>query len=273
MTIRDQLKARGLHAKKQLGQHWLVDEAVVTEIVTAADIAAPETVVEVGPGPGVLTTALAARANQVIAVELDSAVLPVLRAETAGLQNLEIIAADILKVNPQRFGDHYQVVANVPYYITSAILRHFLASTNPPRQMVVMLQQEVAERITAVPPRMSLLAVSVQLYGYPEIIAPVAARSFWPVPAVDSAVLKISRIGEPTADLLDGLDQRQFFKVVRAGFAAKRKQLHNSLAHHLGIPDDQIKQIMAEAGIDPARRAETVSIPEWVQLGHALHHR
>lgn len=257
-------------AKKRLGQHWLDDESAVQRIIEAAELTGDETVIEVGPGPGVLTPGLAAAAGKIIAIELDADVLPTLEKATAGLNNLEIKQADILGIDPVEFPDPYEVVGNVPYYITSAIIRHFMETAHRPRAITVTIQAEVAERIAATPPKMSVLAVSVQLYGQPKIVGRIGRKSFRPAPDVDSAILRIEDIGDNLAKTLDGVSEEQFFKVVRAGFAEKRKQLHNTLAHNLALSHEVAAQVLVKSGIDAVRRAETLTIAEWVQLSRAI---
>jgi len=271
-------KGQGLRAKKGLGQHFLVDPQAVLKIVDGAQVGPQDTVLEIGPGPGILTVHLAERAGRVIAVELDDEMLDPLRQALTGKDNVEIVHGDVLEQDiPSLVGDGpYKVVANLPYYITSAILRHLLTSANRPSCLVVTVQREVAERIVGTPERkqrhkqslrMSLLAVSVQFYGQPRLLARIPAGSFRPVPAVDSAVLRVD-----TYDPLpwDVGDEQFFFRVVRAGFAQSRKQLGNALQNGLRIPSEQIAGALEAAGVDRQRRAETLSVEEWVALSNAL---
>ena len=266
-----QLAAHGIKARKDLGQHWLVDPDVVKSII--GEIDRPDEVVEVGPGPGVLTPMLAGKAAHVTAVELDEAMIRLLRANTATVSNLDIRQGDVLAIDPATYPAPYEVVGNVPYYITSAILRHFLETEHGPTRLTLTIQWEVAERITASPPRMSVLAVSVQLFGRPRIIRKIDRTSFWPPPEVDSAVIVVEDVGVHTSQTLQGLDSETFFKVVKAGFAEKRKQLHNTLARHLDISHPEAASLLSGAGVEPARRAETVTVPEWVTIGNAYARR
>lgn len=252
--------------RKRLGQHWLVDQAAVSDIVAAAGLTGRETVVEVGPGPGVLTPVLCEQAKHVIAIELDGAVLLKLRQATNKYRNLTIRQADILSVPTTTLPQPYVVVANVPYYITSAILKHFLESANRPVAMTLTIQAEVAERIVAKPPKMSMLAVSVQLYGRPRIRRRISRRAFRPVPKVDSAVLRIDDIGVGLNRRLGNLTEKQFFRMVRAGFSEKRKQLRNSLAGGLRLSSTAAAELLQAAGIEPARRAETLTVADWARL-------
>ena len=269
------LRRYGLHARKRLGQHFLVDRQVLEIILEAAALTPDDLVIEVGPGLGVLTRELAKRAGRVIAVELDDRLAAALREEFTSLHNVTVINGDILKLDPAGLlreaglvaepGSpvNYKVVANLPYYITAPVLRHFLEASLRPQTLVVMVQKEVAETIAARPGRMSLLSISVQFYGEPMIVDYVPAVSFYPVPEVDSAVLKIGVYSEPrvTVDDEDG-----FFKLVRAGFSAARKQLVNSMSQGLGSSREQVMPLLAEAAIEPRRRAETLTIDEWAQL-------
>ena len=264
-TLKRLLERHGIYPNKGLGQHLLISRRALNAVVAAADLSPDDSVLEVGAGPGVLTCELAQRARRVVAVEMDRAVLPVLRETTAGLANVEIIPRNLLEVAPEEvFGDApYKLVANLPYYITSLILRYLLESANPPRTLVVMVQREVAERLVAGPGEMSLLALSVQFYGTPRIVAYVPATAFYPPPKVDSAIVRVDLHPAP---LLDSTTSDRFFALIHAGFAEKRKQLHNSLARHLDDPREAIDRWLAEAAIDPMRRPQTLSLNEWLRL-------
>ncbi len=268
---RQLLRRYGLRARKGLAQHFLVDETALATILDAAELGPEDTVIEVGPGLGVLTEELAQRAGRVIAVELDDRLADALRERLASLDNVSVVNGDILEVDLAELlgaadagsAPDYKVVANLPYYITSLVLRRFLETPPRPVTMVVMVQREVAETIAAAPGAMSLLSVSVQFYGEPVVVAIVPAASFYPPPAVDSAILKITA----TASLrLAVADEPGFFGLVRAGFSASRKQLANSLANGLGRPRDEVLPLLEAAGIDPKRRAETLAVAEWVRL-------
>jgi len=269
VEIRQLLRRYGLHARKGLGQHFLIDREVLGLIVETAALTPSDTVIEVGPGLGVLTRELAGRAGRVIAVELDDRLADALKEGLSLLHNVTVVNGDILKLDPavllKESGSlgKYKVVANLPYYITSLVLRHFLEALVRPQTMVVMVQKEVAETIAARPGRMSLLSVSVQFYGKPVIIGHVPAESFYPEPEVDSAVLKIDVYPQPSVVVgdVDG-----FFGLVRAGFGAARKQLVNSLARGLGLSREEILPLLEKAGIEPKRRAETLSLEEWAGL-------
>jgi 16S rRNA (adenine1518-N6/adenine1519-N6)-dimethyltransferase len=264
MHPRHLLQRYGLHPKKGLGQNFLVEEAALRRIVTAADLTESDTVLEIGPGLGALTRHLAVAAGRVVAVELDDRFIPVLREQLAAVSNVELIEGDILALDPAALvGGPYKVVANLPYYITAAVLRHLLESTPRPELMVLTVQLEVAQRLTAQPGEMSLLAISVQYYGPVRQVARIKAGSFYPRPEVDSAVVRVDLDRDPP---LTGPDERCFFRVVRAGFSQRRKQLRNSLKAGLGIPAKEVEAALAAAGIDPRRRAETLSLDEWGKL-------
>ena len=256
-----------LKAKKSLGQHFLVDREVLAKVAETAGLTPDDVVIEVGPGLGVLTGELAGKAGRVIAVELDDRLAGILRQRLASVGNVTVVNGDILKLEPSALvGDkpiEYKVVANLPYYITSAVIRHFLEASLKPHLIVVMVQKEVAEAIVAEPGRMSLLGISVQFYGEPVIVDYVPAASFYPVPEVDSAVLRIDVYPGPRVAVGD---ENGFFRLVRAGFSAARKQLVNSLAQGLGSSREQVLPLLAEAGIEPKRRAETLSLDEWARL-------
>lgn len=257
-----------IRPQKDLGQHFLIDEHVLDKIIAAAEVGPADTVLEVGPGPGVLTQALAEHAGRVIAVELDQQMVCILQDHLAEFENLEIVPGDILEIEPHELIEGpYKVVANLPYYITSAVIRHLLETKHKPTILVLMVQWEVAQRILARPGNMSILAISVQFYGRPRLVTRVPAGAFWPPPEVESAVLRIDVYEEPPV-AVDDVDW--FFKVVRAGFQQKRKQLKNALAGGLHPPKDQVLVALEKAGIDPRRRAETLSLEEWATLARML---
>jgi 16S rRNA (adenine1518-N6/adenine1519-N6)-dimethyltransferase len=257
------LASYDLRARKSLAQHFLVDGSVLRKIITAAELTPSDTVIEVGPGLGVLTQTLVEQARKVIAIELDNHLAKILKAHLNDSNKVIVINEDVLKVNPSDLlskQSEYKVVANLPYYITSAVIRHFLEASIQPKLMVLMVQQEVAKQITAKPGEMSLLSVSVQLYGKPTIVSRVSARCFYPAPDVDSAILKIEVYPRPKVQSDDIVG---FFNLVRAGFSANRKQLVNSLENGLKMPKNEILSLLQKASIDHRRRAETLTIEEW----------
>jgi 16S rRNA (adenine1518-N6/adenine1519-N6)-dimethyltransferase len=275
-SITTLLKKYNLRPRKGLGQNFLTDSFHLSKIVEAADLTAEDTVLEIGPGPGTLTRLLAEAARRVIAVELDSHMVNLLKNEFGHLQNLTVVEADILQTdievlipNLSRTSPFpsFKVVANLPYYITSAVMRHLLETTPRPERMVVTVQKEVAQRMIAGPGKMSVLAVSVQFYGQPKLVHRIPAGAFYPPPKVDSAVVRVDTFPQPP--LVVG-DVRHFFRVVKAGFSQKRKQLKNSLAAGLHRPVSEIVAAMQQVEINPTRRAETLSLIEWGQLAKVL---
>ena len=275
MHPRQILDRYGVAPKQSLGQNFLFDEGLLARITAAADLSPGDEVLEVGPGLGALTRQLAQAAGRIVAVELDGRLLPILRYELEPFANVELVQADILSFDPaSQFDAPYVMVANVPYYITGAILRHLLESRPRPRRMVMTVQREVADRLTAAPPNMSLLAVSVQYYGRVRLVGAVKAGAFWPRPEVDSAVIRVDvderflggGAGEQGSG---GKEAAAFFRVVRAGFGEKRKQLKNNL-RRLGLDDTAIAAALEAAGIDGRRRAETLAVEEWKKLVEAL---
>jgi 16S rRNA (adenine1518-N6/adenine1519-N6)-dimethyltransferase len=252
-----------LHAKKGLGQNFLIEGGVLKKIAAAAELTPADTVIEVGPGLGVLTETLLEQAGKVIAIELDNHLAEILKTRFAGVDKITVINDDVLKVNPADIlgkETNYKVVANLPYYITSAVIRHFLEAPVKPNTLVLMVQKEVAKQITAQPGEMSLLSVSVQLYGKPTVVGKVSAHCFYPAPNVDSAILKIAVYPQPK---IETDDITGFFDIARAGFSANRKQLVNSLANGLKATKAEIIPVLEKAGIDPQRRAESLTIDEW----------
>lgn len=256
------LRQFDLRARKGLGQHFLIDGEVLKLIISAAELTPADVIVEVGPGLGVLTRELAQKAGRVIAIELDSKLAAALKQTLASFNNVTIINDDVLKLKPADLATDYKVVANLPYYITSPVLRHFLEASAKPRLMMVMVQKEVAEAIVARPGGMSLLSVSVQFYGEPRIIGYVPAECFYPAPKVDSAIVRIDPYPQPAV----AVDEGSFFELVRAGFTAPRKQLANSLAQGLGVSKAEVLSLLETAGIVSQRRAETLSLEEWARL-------
>jgi 16S rRNA (adenine1518-N6/adenine1519-N6)-dimethyltransferase len=262
--IKNTLKAYGAYTNKDLGQHFLIDERALEEIVEAADITKDDLVIEVGPGMGVLTKELCKRAKDVLAVELDKAMVGIVKTSCIKHSNLKIENIDVMKFDASGLGQ-YKLVANLPYYITSAVIRKFLEAPNKPEEMVILIQREVAERICAKPSRMSVLSVAVQFYGNPKIVDVVPRTSFFPAPKVDSAIVKIKVYKSPLFDV----DPRLFFRIVKAGFGEKRKQLINSLSGGLGLNKETLEGILKEAKIDPMMRAEALSMANWNDLYQA----
>ena len=269
LKVAELLREHGLFPKKGLGQNFLVDPETLRKIVLAADIPPGALVLEVGPGLGSLTRGLAQVARKVVAVELDEGLLPLLAQVLAGYVNVEIVKGDILEIDPPRLmGESgYLVVANIPYYITSALIRHLLTPAIKPARIVLTVQKEVAERIYAAPGDMSLLALSVQVYGEAKKVLNIPAGAFYPPPKVDSSVVRVDLYAQPliASDQLD-----IFFKLARAGFSQKRKTLRNSLSAGIHVPADKISALLLSVGIDPGRRAETLSLPEWKELTEAF---
>jgi len=270
---RQVLRQFGFKPKKRLGQHFLVDEAVLEHILSAAKLDPGDIVVEVGAGLGILTDVLAKQGARVIAVELDYKLVALLKKRLAAFPKVKIVHADILKITPQRLLQNnlsaselargYKVIANLPYYITSPVLRHFLEARPRPSEMVVMVQKEVGEAIAAAPGKMSLISVKTQFYSKPAIISYVPAASFYPPPKVKSVILHLDVYSQPPIEVSDVAG---FFDIVMHGFSSPRKQLRNSLAHSLQIPTSLVTSLLKQAGIDAKRRAETLSLEEWREL-------
>lgn len=254
-----------LKLHKGLGQNFLVDEYALERITEVAEISPQDTVLEIGAGIGHLTRYLAVKAKRVVAVELDRRFILPLEEALAPYNNVRIVQGDILNLEPQELvpeGD-YIVVANIPYYITSAIIRHLLEADVKPRRLILTIQREVAQRICAVAGDMSVLALSVQVYGEPYITSRIPAEAFYPPPKVDSASIRIDLYPHPIVPY-EKIDP--FFKLVKAGFQHKRKTLRNSISAGMGWEKEQTEALLEAAGIDPRRRAETLSLPEWIEV-------
>lgn len=277
INIPDLLRRHNLRPDKGLGQNFLTDEAALERIVEAAEIQPGDSVLEIGPGLGSLTRWLALRARQVTAIELDAGLLPPLAEVLAPYSNVRILQGDILRfrpaelIQPDKSRDdmsiRYQVVANIPYYITSPLLRHLLESGQPPYRLVLTVQREVAERICAEAGDLSLLALSVQVYGAPCLASRIPAGAFYPSPKVDSAVVRVDLYPQPaiSPDYL-----ALFFRLAKAGFSQKRKTLRNSLSGGMRWSTTQAEDFLQRAGIDPRRRAETLSLEEWQRLAERV---
>jgi len=265
------LRQHDVRADKRLGQHFLVDRGILRSIAAAADLTSGDTVIEVGPGTGLLTTELCALAGEVIAVELDPRMVDMLRESLTGVDNLTVVQADILTLPPaELLSSHsrlrpkaYKVVANLPYYITSPVLRHFLHATRPPLLMVVMVQDEVGRAMAARPGDMSLLSVSVQAFAVPSVVRRVMAHSFHPRPKVDSLVLRLDALAAPSIGIAEA---EAFLDFVGSGFHSPRKQLHNSFGHGLTLPRERIQDMLSQGAVDSTRRPETLAVDEWVRL-------
>jgi 16S rRNA (adenine1518-N6/adenine1519-N6)-dimethyltransferase len=248
---------------------------VPPRIVDAAGVEPTDFVVEVGPGLGILTEELTRRLEPetggLVAVELDEKLLPLLRERFGNDAHVSFVQGDVLEISPGELsgGRPYKLVANLPYYITSAVLRHFLEAEAKPESLTVMVQREVAERMAASPPDMSLLAVAVQFYGKPRMMFRVPPGAFHPKPKVESAVVRID-VYKPGEGPVNPESESGFFRVVRAGFGQKRKQLANTLASGLELPKARVVEGLKQAGVDPARRAETLSLPEWEAISMVL---
>ena len=290
-NIKNLLGKYGVRPSKGLGQNFLVDKRVLGKIIEAANLGKEDTVLEIGAGIGTLTLELAKKAKKVIAVEKDPKMCEILHETMKGYENVEIIQGDILKLEIFNFqfsifkqkpnaknqmpktkckiqNTRYKVVANLPYYITSPVIKKFLEAENPPSEMILMVQKEVAQRICARPPRMNLLAVSVQFYAEPKIVSYVSKNSFWPSPKVDSAIIQITP--------LINADRKQinadlFFKVVKAGFSQPRKQILNNLSKILELEKEAVQGWLLKNNIQPTQRAETLSIRDWINLTKTFH--
>jgi len=268
--VKNLLKRYNIRPSKRLGQNFLIDERVLRKIIEAAELSKNDTVLEIGPGIGNLTLELAKRVKRVIAVEKDLKMIEILNGvlKRRNVKNVKILKGNILKMNLPKLqtavsflGRKYKLVANIPYYLTSRLIRKFLEMENKPKLIVLMVQKEVAERICANPPNMSLLAVSVQFYSGPKIISFVSKNSFWPQPKVDSAIIRLKVKGERLK-----INANLFFKIVRAGFSQPRKQLINNLSKKLGIDKIKVREWLLKNNIQPSQRAETLTIEDWLKL-------
>jgi 16S rRNA (adenine1518-N6/adenine1519-N6)-dimethyltransferase len=269
MNPRELMEAYNLHPKKSLGQNFMHDPNTREKIVSTANVAPTDTVVEIGPGTGELTKRLAQAAKTVMAIELDDRLEAMLEDRFAEHSNVYFVFQDILKTDVLALVgmNDFVVVANVPYYITTAILEHLLEKPRRPKRIVMTMQYEVAQRICEKPGDMTLLAVSVQYYGQPQIVGKLNPAVFWPRPGVDSAILKVETYEKP---IVDTPSDALFFRMVKAGFSQKRKQLRNSLSGGLQLKGAAADALLEAAQIDASRRAETLTLQEWARLSWAF---
>jgi 16S rRNA (adenine1518-N6/adenine1519-N6)-dimethyltransferase len=271
-ALRDVLRRHGVRAATSLGQRFLVDRGVLAAIVDAAELSADDDVLEIGPGPGVLTAALAARVRSVTAVEVDPRMVALLAETLADHENVRIIRADALKVDLLTLAPRpiTRIVANLPYQITTPLLERFLADDRRPALVVVLVQQEVARRMAATGSsarERGYLSVFTQSFAEPRIVRRVPARAFRPAPRVDSAVVALRTHARPA---FAPLAQEPFLRLVSDAFRHRRKQLRSALGHEAGLDRDRATAVLAAAGIAPDRRPETLSLDEWVALAHAI---
>ena len=270
LDIPDLLRQHGLRPEKSLGQNFLLEESYLEQVVAAAEITGEDIVLEIGAGLGNLTRHLAVAAHTVVAVELDEGLLPPLRQVLEPFSNVRLVHGDILALDPAKLipERNFLVVANIPYYITSAVIRHLLETSCLPTRLVLTMQKEVAQRICAAPGDLSLLALSVQVYGSPHIVAYIPAGAFYPPPKVDSAILRVDLYPTPRSPTpqVDAL-----VRLWKAGFSQNRQTMRNALSGGLGWSTSQAGELLLNAQIDPFRRAETLSLDEWhrVTLAYA----
>ena len=295
--IKQIFKDRNLKPTKKFGQNFLINPKPIQQMISAAGIKPSDTILEIGPGLGALTQELILTGAKIIAQEKDHNLVMILQEQFKDTKNLKIIEGDAKYNNYKDYKD-YKVVANLPYYLTAPIIRQFLEADNPPGLMVFLIQKQVGQRICAKPPRMNLLAVSVQVYATPKIINYVSRKCFWPMPEVDGAIIKITphtchceeepcivaqgddvaissfvlphNSGLPrrsaTASLLAMTDRDRFFKIVRAGFSQPRKILISNLANGLGINKNELEKIFTTLAIPLKSRAENLAVAEWIKL-------
>jgi len=263
--IKNLLKSHLSSPSKKLGQNFLVDRTAVKKIVSAADLKANDVVLEIGPGIGTLTQELAKKTRKVIAVEKDRKLVEILGDTLRDFKNVEITYGDILKIENSKLIKNLKVVGNLPFYLTAPVIRKFLEMKEAkPHSMVLVVQKEVGQRICAKPPRMSILAVSVQVYAEAKIISYISRKSFWPQPEVDAAIIKITPKIKLERRSLDQINLDLFFKVVKAGFSQPRKQLINNFSKK--ADKEKTRNWLIQNKIKPSQRAETLSVKDWINL-------
>lgn len=249
--------------KKELGQHWLTDEATLEEIANSIDIDGKTTVLEIGPGAGTLTNVLLKKAKRVVAVEFDAKLAKNLTKQLNNPSNLQVVESDILKFDLTTLPKNYIIVANIPYYLTSKLIRILSESSNPPMQTALLVQKEVAERVCAAPGKTSMLSISTQIYNDVFLGVEVPARLFTPPPKVDSQTLILTKRVKP---LVQDVMLKDFFVIVRAGFNERRKKLRSSLSSSLRLPKPETDELLKASGVNPSARAQELNVQDWVNI-------
>ena len=260
------LKKHGIKPKKGLGQSFLADEAQIKKIIHSAEIGKDDTVLEVGPGPGTITFSLLQQARRVIAVEKDKPLAEFLKTEFSDYKNLEVISGDILKINLAKLEltpRGYKIVANLPFYLTNYFLRRMLEEKIKPSEMTLVIQKEVAERIIAEGNKESILSLAIKMYGEAELVDIIPSEAFYPSPEVATAIIKIRIFKKPR---LGAGERELFFRLIKIGFSAKRKQLKNNLAGGHGITAKEAENVLSKAKINPRVRAEDLRFDDWVRV-------
>ena len=272
-TLPEYLRRLGLTPHKALGQHFLIDQFVLGDIADACQLDSDSTVLEIGAGPGGLTEELASRAGAVVAVEIDEELAALTRGRLVDARHVCVLAADVLDFTPGELLEEcaarppYVACGNLPYYITQPVVRRLLEAETPPARIVVMVQREVARRMTGGEGRESLLSISIRCYGDAELLFDVPSSAFWPEPKVQSSVVRIDSLSD---EATDPAVRSRFFNVVRAGFAEPRKQLHNALRNALDLSRDEVEQLLAAANLDPSLRAQHLALDDWRRLHDAV---
>src|SRR3989344_1261404 len=266
--VKNLLHKYNAYPSKGMGQNFLINKKTLQTIIKAANLHPQDTVLEVGPGIGILTQELAQQVKQITAIEKDRNMVEILKETMKDYPNVEVLNQDILAFldsqNSFQKSGSYKVVANIPYYLTSPLIRKLLESPHQPQEIILMVQKEVAQRITAAPPNMNLLAVSVQYYATPKIIAYVSKECFWPKPKIDSAIIRITPIQQSK-----DISYEKFFRIVRAGFSQPRKQLGNNFSQKLKMNREEVEVWLSKNNINPKQRAETLTIKDWEGLTHS----
>jgi len=264
LFLKKLFQEKNIRPLKSFGQNFVISEKILEKVIESANLCPKDIVLEIGAGPGNLTKKIARRVKKVIAVEKDKRMIAILEETLKNFKNVKIIEGDALEFEPKSHrlrADNYKLIGNLPYYITSAIIKKFLETENRPSQMVLMIQKEIAQRICSQPPKMNLLALSVQFYAKPRIIAYISKNCFWPKPKVDSAIIKLNIKGKNLKNNKD-----IFFKIIKAGFAHPRKQLANNLSSELKLDKERIKSWLLKNKINPSQRAETLKEKDWLNL-------
>ncbi|MFH1643315.1 MAG: 16S rRNA (adenine(1518)-N(6)/adenine(1519)-N(6))-dimethyltransferase RsmA [Patescibacteria group bacterium] len=263
------LEDYNLKPQKKMGQNFLIDKNIIAKFITTCDLNENDTVIEIGSGLGSITQFLAEKAGEVIGVEKDPELVKASKEILKDFENIKIIQDDILNFNTHNL-KKYKIVGNLPFYITSPIIKKFLEEPNKPEKMVFIIQKEVAQRICSTPPDMTILSNSVQFFAQPKIISLISKNSFWPVPTIDSAILEVSMLSKNVLEQQRETLAPEFFKIMKAGFSHPRKQLANNFSQELNLDKKQISKLLNKGKIEGSRRAESLKIQDWINLAKSL---
>ena len=255
-------KKNNIKPQKKLGQNFLIDKNIIKKIIRSSNISKNDIVLEIGPGIGTLTIELSKKAKKVITIEKDKTIIKILKETTKGFKNIKIINQDILKIKKIKINKKYKIIANLPYYIVFPILKKFLEEENPPHEMILTIQKEVAQKIVKKPPKANFLSIFINFYCDSKILFFIPKESFWPKPKVDGAVIKLSNIKNKNLEV----DKFLFYKVIKIGFSSPRKKIINNYFNNIKLNKKEVYNLFNKININPNLRPENLSLKDWIKL-------